>query len=96
MIEMSLSPFIDKVVRPVYNEDVVEYSQFKYFKLEHWRLGYAAIKYVRKFIFVLIAALCPDPVTTLALLVTISLIYIGYLIILKPKEKLYLILEIIL
>jgi len=26
MIEMSLSPFIDKVVRPVYNIDVPEYS----------------------------------------------------------------------
>lgn len=32
MIEMSLSPFIDKVVRPVYNEDVLAYKDFVYFK----------------------------------------------------------------
>jgi len=59
-------------------------------------LAYAAIKYIRKFIFVLIAALCPNPITTLALLVGVSILFIGYLVILKPKEKLYLILEILL
>lgn len=44
----------------------------------------------------LIVALCSDPVTTLSLLVVITLVYMAYLIILRPKEKLYLVLEIIL
>jgi hypothetical protein len=96
MVEMSLSPFIDKVVRPIYNEFDPDYSEFRYFKIEHWRLAYAPIKYVRKFIFVLIVALCPDPITTLSLLVVITSAYMTYLIVLRPKEKLYLVLEIIL
>lgn len=96
LTEMSLSPYIEKVVRPVYNEDSEEYSEFRYFKLEHWRLAYAAIKYFRKFLFVLIIALCPNPVATLSILVILSAIYITYLAVLKPKEKLYLVLEIIL
>ena len=96
MVEMSLSPWIDSVVRPVYNEDVPEYREFKYFSVAHFRLAYAAIKYIRKFIFVLVAAVCPDPVATIATLIILSVIYMLYLIILKPKQKLYLILEIIL
>lgn len=82
---MSLSPYIDKVVRPIYNEFDPEYSEFRYFKLEHWKLAYAAIKYFRKLIFVFIVALCPNPVTTLSLLVVVTTIYILYLIILRPK-----------
>jgi hypothetical protein len=85
MTEMSLSPYIDKVVRPVYNEDVPEYAEFKYFSLQHWRLAYAALKYFRKFLFVLIVAVCPAPATTLGLLVGLSVIYMLYLLILKPK-----------
>jgi hypothetical protein len=96
MVEMSLSPWIDSVIRPVYNEDVPEYREFKYFSIPHFRLAYAAIKYIRKFIFVLVAALCPDPVTTVGILIILSIDYMLYLIILKPKKKLYLILEIIL
>lgn len=96
LIEMSLSPYIDKVVRPIYNEFDPEYSEFRYFKLEHWRLAYAAIKYIRKIIYVFIVALCPDPITTLSLLVVVTVIYILYLIILQPKQKLYLILELLL
>jgi hypothetical protein len=59
-------------------------------------LAYAAIKYIRKFIFILIAAVCPDPVITIASLIVLSIVYLVYLIVLKPKQKLYLILEIIL
>lgn len=96
MIQMSLSPWIDSVVRPVYNEDVLEYREFKYFSIPHFRLAYAAIKYIRKFIFVLVAAVCPNPVTTIAILIILSIVYMVYLIVLKPKNKLYLILQIIL
>lgn len=59
-------------------------------------MAYAAIKYIRKFIFILIAAVCPDPVITIASLIVLSIVYLVYLIVLKPKQKLYLILEIIL
>lgn len=93
---MSLSPYIESVVRPVYNVNIPEYSEFKYFKLEHWRLAYAAIKYTRKFLFVLIVALCNDPIASLSLLIVFTIAYMLYLIVLKPKEKLYLILELIL
>lgn len=96
MMEMSLSPYIEKVVRPIYNEHDPDYNEFRYFTIPHFRLAYAAIKYVRKFIYVMIVALCPNPVTTLSLLVVVTLLYIVYLIALKPKEKLYLVLEIIL
>ena len=89
---MSLSPYIDKVVRPVYNENIPEFAEFKYFTIPHWRLAYAAIKYFRKFLFVVFVVACPDPAATLGLLVGLSIVYMLYLIILKPKEKLYLIL----
>lgn len=93
---MSLSPWIDSVVRPVYNLDIPEYNQFKYFTIPHFRLAYGAIKYIRKLIFVIVAAVCPDPVNTIAILVTLNVVYMLYLIILRPKQKIYLILELIL
>ena len=92
MAEMSLAPWIDKVVRPVYNEDVPEYAEFKWFTIPHWRLAYAAIKYVRKFLFVLFIALSPSPTVSLSLVIALSVFYLSYLLILKPKEKLYLVL----
>ena len=92
MMEMSLSPYIEKVVRPIYNEHDPDYNEFRYFTIPHFRLAYAAIKYFRKFIYAMIVALCPNPVTTLALLVVVTALYIVYLIALKPKEKLYLVL----
>jgi hypothetical protein len=42
--------------------------------------------------YVLIVALCTSPVATLTLLVVITCAYMVYLIVLKPKEKLYLVL----
>ena len=96
MVEMSLAPYIDKVVRPVYNVDVPEYAEFKYFTIPHWRLAYAAIKYFRKLLFVIFVATLPSPAVTLGSLVGLSVVYLLYLFILRPKEKLYLILEIIL
>ena len=44
----------------------------------------------------MIVAACPVASTTLGLLVALSVIYMAYLIVLRPKEKLYLVLEIIL
>ena len=96
LAEMSLAPWIDKVVRPVYNEDVPEYAEFKRCSIPHWRLAYAAIKYFRKFLFVAFIAFIPTPIITLGMLVGLSVVYLLYLFILRPKEKLYLILEIIL
>lgn len=96
LAELSLAPWIDSVVRPVYNEDVPEYAEFKWFTIPHWRLAYASLKYFRKFLFVLFIALSPSPVISLSLVVGLSVFYLSYLLILKPKEKLYLILEVIL
>jgi hypothetical protein len=92
MIEMSLSPYIDKVVRPIYNESDPDFSEFRYFKMAHWRLAYSAIKYFRKFLYVLIVALCPNAIATLTVLICLTALYMAYLIVLKPKEKLYLVL----
>ena len=44
----------------------------------------------------LIVALCPNPITTLALLIVVTAAYMAYLMVLRPKEKLYLILELLL
>ena len=92
MMEMSLSPYIDKVVRPVYNESMPEYAEFKYFSVPHWRLAYAAIKYFRKFLFVLFVAAITKPAASLGLLVGLSVFYLVYLFVFRPKEKLYLVL----
>ena len=89
---MALFPWIDKVVRPVYNVDVPEYAEFKYFSVPHLRLGCAAIKYFRKFLFVVIVSAMPTPATTLGTLIALSVVYLIYLFVLKPKEKLYLVL----
>ena len=40
----------------------------------------------------LVAAVCPNPATTLGLLIGLSVLYLVYLLALRPKEKLYLIL----
>ncbi len=72
------------------------YNEFKYFKKEHWILAYAAVKYVRKFLIALVVAVCSNPSLTLGLVAILIVGYMVYLIALKPKEKLYLVLEIIL
>ena len=79
-------------MRPVYNFNLKGYDEFNYFTIPHFRLAYAAIKYFRKFLFVIFVALVSTPVTSLSLLVGLSVFYITYLIVLKPKQKLYLIL----
>ncbi len=40
----------------------------------------------------MIVALCTNPVATLSLLIVVTCAYMVYLIVLKPKEKLYLVL----
>ena len=89
---MSLAPWIDAVERPVYNINLKGYDEFSYCTIPNLRLAYAAIKYLRKFIFVLFIALIPNPAATLGSLVGLSVVYMLYLFILRPKKKLYLIL----
>ncbi len=82
---MSLSPYIEKVKRPVYNENMDGYNEFKYFKKQHWILAYAAVKYFRKFLIALVVAICSDPSLTLGIVAILIVGYMAYLIALKPK-----------
>ena len=95
MVEMSLSPYIGNVKRPVYNEDVPDYAEFRYCSVDHWRLIVIPITYLRKFAFCLIVAVTESPITTLSLVIGITLAFIIYLIVLKPKKTLWLICELV-
>lgn len=61
LIEMSLEPYVYKLKRP--ETEIPEEGQpiLKYFTFENFRLIYVPLKYLRKFIFVLIVAICPVP-----------------------------------
>ena len=48
-----------------------------------------------KFVFILIVALTDSPVTTLGMLCGLSVLFIVYLFVFRPKQKLYLVFEII-
>ena len=93
---MSLSPFIDGVVRPVYNKDIPEYSHFTYLSKPNIRLAYASIKYFRKLLFAIVAASFDKPSAILTSMVIITGLYMIYLVALRPKTRVYLILELIL
>lgn len=95
LIEMSLEPYVYKVKRP--ETEIPEEGQpiLKYFTFENFRLIYVPLKYLRKFIFVLIVAICPVPETSLILLIVLNIIFIAYMAVFRPRVNPYLIFDFI-
>jgi len=99
LTEMSLSPYLTKVKRPVKNivvpwEEQV-FSCRKYFNKANFILIYYPLKYVRKFLFVMVAAIVSDPVHMVAILIAINVLFIMYIIALRPRTMPYLIFDLI-
>jgi hypothetical protein len=96
---MSLSPYLTKVKRPIKNIVIPweeqNFSFKKYFNKANFILFYYPLKYVRKLAFVLIAAIVQDPVTLVVILIAINVLFIVYIIVLKPREMPYLIFDLI-
>ena len=92
-VEMSLRPFVEKVKRP--SSVIMEGEDFKYFTYENFRLIVDPIKYFRKFIFVLVIALCPVPITTISILIVLNVIFIVYLSVFRPRQMPYLVFDFI-
>ena len=90
---MSLSPFLTKVKRPLKNIVIPfeeqDFSFGKYFNKANFILIYYPLKYVRKFAFILVAALVPDPVTMVSALIAINVVFIVYMIALRPRVMPY-------
>jgi hypothetical protein len=91
---MSLSPYLSKVKRPI-RDYVLGEENIKLLSLANFRLLYYPLKYVRKFIFVVITATVADPVHTVLILIGLNLLFITYLIVLKPRTMPYLIFDLI-
>lgn len=94
MVEMSLSPWIWKVKRPQMIPS--ENEPFIYCTRDNWRLLFYPLKYLRKFIFVVVVAVCPLPVASLSILIAMNVMFIGYMSAFKPREMPYIIFDFIL
>ena len=56
---------------------------------------YYPLKYLTKFSFILVAALVPDPVTMVAILIAINVAFIIYMIALRPRVMPYIVFDLI-
>lgn len=56
---------------------------------------YYPLKYVRKFLFVMVAAIVPNPVHVVAILIGINVLFIMYIIALRPREMPYLVFDLV-
>lgn len=54
---------------------------------------YDPIKYFRKFIFVLVVAICTVPITTLSILIGLNVLFIVYLAVFRPRVMPYLVVD---
>ena len=82
LVEMAFSPWLYKVKRP---ETVPQDDRFIYCSKDNWRLMYYPLKYFRKFLYVLVLAVCPQPITTLAILIGLNVLFIVYMAVLRPR-----------
>jgi hypothetical protein len=96
---MSLSPFLTKVKRPLKNIVIPfeeqDFSFGKYFNKANFILIYYPLKYVRKFAFVLVAALVSNPVNMVSILIAINVAFIVYMIVLRPRVMPYMVFDLI-
>lgn len=56
---------------------------------------YYPLKYIRKLLFVMVAAIVTDPVQMVVILIAINIVFIMYIIALRPREMPYLIFDLI-
>jgi len=56
---------------------------------------YYPLKYVRKFAFVVVAAIVTEPVNTVSILIAINVLFIIYMIALRPRTMPYMIFDLI-
>ena len=107
LVEMSLRPFIDKVKRP---SDVMMIPpdneenegcraklrrMRRFISFENFRLIVDAIKYFRKFLFVLVIAVSTNPITTISVLIALNVLFIVYLAVFRPRLMPYLVFDFI-
>jgi hypothetical protein len=77
----------------VIDEDLVEEENLppiKYFTMENFRLIYNPLKYLRKFLFVLIVVAVSDQITLVSILIAMNVIFIIYMFALRPRIMPYL------
>lgn len=91
---MSLSPWVWKVKRPA--TIPVEGEPFTYVSKDNFKLIYYPLKYFRKFIFVLVVALCPSPIVSLSVLLGLNIVFICYMVAMRPRLMPYIIFDFIL
>lgn len=91
---MSLSPYVYKVKRPL--REIMPGQPIRdYFTAENFRLIYDPLKYFRKFLFVLIVAVCHEPVTSLVTLIILNVLFVVYMAVFRPRVMPYLIFDFI-
>jgi hypothetical protein len=95
MVEMSLTPFIYKVKRPQTEIPPEGQPLKEYLTQENIRLIYEPLKYIRKFGFAMVVALCPEPVLCLSLLIGLNVLFIAYMVGFRPRFMPYLILDMV-
>ncbi len=93
MVEMSMSPWVYKVKRPEFIP--AEGDAFVYCSKSNFILLYYPLKYFRKFIFVLIVVVCPNPVASLCILLGLNIVFIGYMGAFRPRSMPYMIFDFI-
>ena len=59
------------------------------------RLVYYPLKYFRKFVFILILTLVPDPIIALSVIIGLNVIFIAYMAILLPRTMPYMVFDFI-
>ena len=68
-------------------------GNFAYCTKDNWILMYYPLKYVRKFVFVLVLAVFPSPITALSILIGLNIIFIVYMAVLRPRLFPYIIID---
>lgn len=94
LVEMSLSPYVHKVKRPA-TEIRPDEPLKNYLTAANFRLIYDPLKYIRKFIFVLVVALCSTPTTSIIILIILNLVFIGYMAGFRPRVMPYMVFDFI-
>ena len=59
------------------------------------RLVYYPLKYFRKFVFILILTLVPDPIIALSVIIGLNVVFIAYMAILLPRTMPYMVFDFI-
>jgi hypothetical protein len=66
-----------------------------YLTAENLRLIYDPLKYLRKFVFIMVIALCHVPTTSLITLIILNIVFIGYMAVFRPRVMPYIVFDFI-